>query len=214
MTPDLSDFGGGVDQPEAESDDEQAESSDTRYQYNAGRCRGITTDGQRCRSSASEGELCYIHGQENDPITIDADPVRLIEATSRTVFEDLDDRDVDAELIRAVVHNLVGLEDKPLTVSEDGLWLPKRFAEADRLIIRAPTKTADTHLKGSATRPRVTPTVDASAWDEDYLDGKERTAEIRNERCLPDGDGPMVGLKIAGEDQRWFPIELPGGESA
>ena len=106
------------------------------------------------------------------------------------------------------------LEDEPLSVTEDGLWLPKRFAAASRLIVRTPTKTVDSRLKGDWDQRRLATGITVDDWDSDYLDGEGRTAKIRNEKCLPDGDGPKVGLMIEGEDQRWFPVDVDGGESA
>lgn len=246
---DLSQFGGGIDQPETEtggSDDQSTEKS--RYKYSAGRCRSIAAGGRRCRSSASEGDLCYMHAQQHDPITIDSGPEVLIWRTGKTTVaqcralqlddercpngcgalelccgvhrdtnadlvprEELDEDELDVESIRRVVHNLVGLGHEPLPVYEDGLWLPQRHAEADHLIVRAPTKTADSRCTGDEPRRRISPLVSAGDWDPDYLEGEGRTAEIRNEECLPGEDeGPKVGLKIAGESQRWFPVEIKG----
>lgn len=204
---DLSHFGGGIEQ--AETDDEGSESSDSRYKYSAGRCRGITNDGDRCRGSASEGDLCYYHDLEQDPVTIDSDPIMLIEWTSRTMFENFDQLDVDHDRIRAALHNIVGLTDRALPVYDEGIWLPQRYAEADRLIVRAPTKTADSRRTGDEPRHRISPLARAGDWDPDYLEGEGRTAEIGNEECLPgEDDTPLVGLKIAGETQRWFPVEI------
>lgn len=51
----------------------------------------------------------------------------------------------------------------------------------------------------------------------DDVDDEGHPANVRNVRCLPDDDGPEVGLKIAGEEQRWFPVEIvdaDGGDQA
>lgn len=208
---DLAQFGGGIEQ--AENDDEESSSSDSRYKFKAGRCRGITNDGDRCRGSASEGDLCYYHDLDDHCVTIDSDPVTLIERASGKLFENLGELNVDEDLIRGVVHNLVGLEDEGLPVYEDGFWLPERYTRASWLIIRTPTKTARSHRTGTEPRRRISSLATADDWDPDYLEGEGRTAEIRNEECLPGDDGvPKIGLKIAGEDQRWFPVEIQGGD--
>lgn len=206
----LADFGGGIDQPETEHETDDEDSGDDRYKYSAGRCRAIAkSNGRRCRGSASEGDLCYYHEHENDPVTIDSDPITLIEWTSRKLFRNLGDLDVDEELIRQAVHNIYGLEDEPIPVYDDGIWLPVRYAEAAHLIIRSPTGTHESRLSGSEPRRRIYPAFDAGAWDSDYLAGEGRTAKIKNDECLPDEDDvPKVGLKIAGEEQRWLPVEI------
>jgi len=102
-----------------------------------------------------------------------------------------------------------------LTVSDDGLWLPSTFAEASRLIIRTPTKTVDFRAKGSEVNRRIHPSVTAADWAEDYLAGENRTAKIRNERCLPGDDGqPMVGLLIEGGEQHWLAVDVQDGDQA
>ena len=254
---DLSEFGVDVEDEEAEeSTEETASSSGTgngdSHQYRRGRCRAIAGGTRRCRSPCSDGDLCHTHGLEDDPLTIDSSPVRLVRwlgnVTGRSArcraikgdgercengcgplesfcgtHEDVDDPDtvdeleddeLDVDLIRSALHGLVGLEDEPLSVTEDGLWLPKRFAAASRLIVRTPTKTVDSRLKGDWDQRRLATGITVDDWDSDYLDGEGRTAKIRNEKCLPDGDGPKVGLMIEGEDQRWFPVDVDGGESA
>ncbi|MDF9748393.1 hypothetical protein [Natrinema salsiterrestre] len=208
---DLSQFGGGIEQ--SETGTEEGDSSDSRYKYKAGRCRGITNDGDRCRASASEGDLCYNHDLDDHCVTIDSDAITLIEWTSRTKFENLEDLDVDEDLIREAVHNVVGLRGRPLPVYEEGIWLPQRFCEADQLIVRTPAKTTDSRRTGDEPQRRISSLATADDWDPDYLVGEGRTAEIRNEECLPGEDGvPKIGLKIAGEEQRWFPVEIEGGE--
>jgi len=209
---DLSDFGAGV---ETRSGDDESTgggyASDRKYQ--TGRCRAIDRNGQRCSGPCeSAADFCHSHGMEADPVTIDDGPIRLIEATSRTIWRDFEGLDVDHERIRSVLHNLVGLEDKPLTISDDGVWLPERHAEASQLILRTPTATVDSRLSGD-TRKRVFPTADAGHYDEDYLAGEGRTAKIRNDECLPDEDDEpyKIGLKIAGEDQQWFPLDIVDG---
>jgi len=219
---DLSEFGVDV---EAEESTEDTESSSTTgygdsHQYRRGRCRAIAGGTRRCRSPCSDGDLCHTHGLEDDPLTIDSSPVRLVrwlgnvDGRSARCRALKGDGELDVDLIRTALHGLVGLEDEPLTVTEDGIHLPTRFAAASRLIIRTPTKTVDSRLKGDWDQRKLEPVVTVDDWDGDYLEGEGRTAEVRNEKCLPDGDGPMVGLKIEGEDQRWFPVEAEGGELA
>ncbi|UHQ96414.1 hypothetical protein [Natrinema halophilum] len=215
---DLSQFGGGIDRPEIEDeDDSDSETDSSNRPYANVRCRGITTEGRRCAAPASNmwgGEsLCGVHSGSNSSVTIDSDPISLIEATSRKLFMNLGDLDVDEELIRGAIHNIHGLEERPLPVYEAGLWLPEQFAKARRLIIRTPTSTIDPRLGGSKSRHRIFSAVRAGQWDPDYLEGEGRTAKIRNEECLPGEDGtPRVGLKIAGEEQRWFPVEINRGD--
>ena len=108
---------------------------------------------------------------------------------------------------------MTDLEDEPLSVTEDGLWLPKRYAAAPCLIVRTPTKKVEYRLQGDWDQRRLAIGITVDDWDSDLFDGV-RTAKIRNKKCLPDGDGPMVGLMIEGEDQRWFPVDVDGGESA
>jgi len=252
---DLSEF--GVDVEAEESNDDGSESSSTSgygdsHQSRRGRCRAIAGGTRRCRSPCSDGDLCHTHGLEDDPLTIDSNPIRLVRwlgnvngrsARCRAIkgnvdrcengcgpleyfcgthedvddpetIDELDNGELDVDLIRSALHGLVGLEDEPLTVTEDGIHLPTRFAAASRLIIRTPTKTVDSRLKGEWDQRKLEPAITVADWDPDYLDGEGRTAEVRNDECLPDGDGPKVGLKIEGEDQRWFPVEAPGGELA
>ena len=208
---DLSDFDGGIDSATTETNETSEATRAQSEEYQHGRCRAIAQNhGRRCQSPAGEdADLCHHHAHDHSPVTIDSGPVDLIEWTSRTLFDDLDQLDVDHDLIRAAVHNLVGLEDEPLTVSEDGLWLPVRHREAGRLIIRSPTATVESYRKGSEPRPPVFPSLTAPHWDQDYLDGEGRTAKIRNEECLPGEDEtPKVGLLIEGEGQQWFPLEI------
>lgn len=197
---DLSAFGGGIDQPD--TDDTADEQTESRYKYSAGRCRAIKkTSGERCRGSASEGDLCYYHDQDDDPVTIDSDPITLIEWTSRTLFENFDELDVDHERIRAALHGAVGLEDEPLPVYDEGIWLPARYREADAIVLRAPAITINT-MDTPPRRP-IFSLVDADDW---IVHDDRR---VRNERCLPgEDDTPTVGLKIHGEDQRWFPVDI------
>lgn len=111
---DLSDFGAGledvdsVDHYQHEQDDD---TSGTGYgkshSYHLGRCRAITTDGQRCRSPCNgvSTDTCHTH-RGDDRVTIDSPSVALIEATSRTLWENLDDLDVDADRIRDAVQEV------------------------------------------------------------------------------------------------------------
>ena len=246
---DLSQFGGGIDQPETSETDDSTDTK-SRYTFRAGRCWSLAAGGRRCRQSASEGDLCYMHSREYRTITVESDPVTLIRRTGKTSAarcraiqgngdrctngcgpldlrcglhqgtdaglvdrDDLADDELDVELIRQAVHNVYGLEEEPLTVYEDGLWLPWQYCEASHLIVRAPTKTGESRLRGDVPRRRISPLARASDWDPDYLEGEGRTTVIQNEECLPgENEIPMVGLKIAGEDQRWFPVEIKGGE--
>jgi hypothetical protein len=149
--------------------------------------------------------LCGVHRRQHDPVTIHDGPKRLIEATSRQLWRKCE---FEHDRQRRLLHRLVGLEDEPLRASEDGLWLPERFRAADRLIIRAPTATVDSHCPGDNARDPVFGSVRAGHWDPDYLDGVGRTAQLRNEECLPTEDRPpRVGLLIEGGRQWWFPIE-------
>jgi len=150
-------------------------------------------------------DLCATHDRQHDPVTIHDGAKRLIEATSRQLWRKLE---FEHDRQRRLLHRLVGLEDEPLRASEDGLWLPERFRAADRLIIRAPTATVDSHCPGDNARDAVFGSVRASHWGPDYLDGVGRTAQLRNEECLPTEDRPpRVGLLIEGGRQWWFPIE-------
>lgn len=104
-------------------------------------------------------------------------------------------------------------EDEPLTITDDGMELPEKFAEASRLIIRTPTKTVDSRLQGNNTQRQMASMVRPKDYDPNYLSGDGRTAEIRNEECLP-GDGVYrVGLLIAGGEQHWFPVEIQERDS-
>lgn len=207
----LADFGAGIDEPDLECEPEPE--PETQRVYNHGRCRALSmTENRRCRAGASsmgdDDTLCGVHERQDNVVTIDDDPVTLIEWTARKWFDDLGEHDVDADLIRAAVHNLVGLEDEPLPVYDEGMWLPVHYRQASRLIIRTPTKTVDSTLTG-VERKAISAVVSPGDWDPDYLDGEGRTARIRNERCLPGEDGqPMVGLKIVGEEQRWLPVAV------
>lgn len=214
---DLSQFGGGIEQPETDDEIGESDRTSSDRAYKNARCRGITNDGHRCAAPASHmwgaESLCGVHSGSNSRVTIDSDPISLIEATSRKLFMNLGDLDVDEDLIRQAVHNIYGLEERALPVYEDGIWLPRQYCEADHIIVRAPAKTGESRLRGNVPRSRISPIVSAGDWDSDYLEGEGRTAAIRNEECLPGEDGtPQVGLKIAGKEQRWFPVEIKGGE--
>jgi len=210
---DLSDFGAGVDQPD--SDDETEPATTTSRSYPNGRCPGITTDGTRCRANTSRMDndgLCSVHQRQHDPITIHDGPKRLIEVTSRQMWRNLEFEDGRQ---RAILHQLVGIESDPLRVSTEGLWLPERFQNADRLIIRTPVGTHDLHRTGDGERDGIYSSVSPTAWDPNYLDGEGRTTRIRNEECLPTEDRPpRVGLLIEGGRQCWFPIERTEGGDA
>ena len=209
---DLSAFGGGVNDNKDEGADASESSVARTRSYPNGRCPGITTDGMRCGAHAPDADgtdRCYTHRNQYDPITIHGGPKRLIEATSRQVWRDLDFED---DRQRAILHRLIGIESEPLHVSEAGLWLPERFRQADRLIIRTPVGTHDLRRMGNGEWDAVYPSVSPTAWDPDYLDGEARTARIRNEECLPTEDRPpRVGLLIEGGRQWWFPIERTDG---
>ena len=95
----------------------------------------------------------------------------------------------------------------PIRVTPDGIHLPEAFRVADHVVIRAPTCTAEVQVRGTRIQQPF-PRIHAGYWDADYLDGGGRTAAIRNLECLPDEDGPKVGLKIAGHAQHWVPVEV------
>jgi len=215
---DLADFGGGIESVEAQDssdDDTGGNAYGEGREYRLGRCRAISrTTGNRCRSPASDGDYCSngSHNRGGGPLL----GLGLEDTVDRVEWyiHHSENDDLDTDLIWSAVHGVVGLEHRALPVSEDGLWLPIRFARASRLIIRAPTKTVDVRRNGDDDYRRVHPTVTASAWDPDYLDGGGRTAKIRNPECIPDEGRPQVGLLIPGEEQHWFPVELPGGDDA
>jgi hypothetical protein len=212
---DLSAFGGGIDS----NDDESAGASESSVartrSYPNGRCLGITTDGMRCRAHApddSDTDCCYTHRNQYDPVTIRDGPKRLIEAATRQMWGNLNFKH---DRQRAILHTLVGIESEPLSISEAGLWLPERFRQADRLIVRTPVGTHDLRHTDDEGRDAVYSSVSPTAWDPDYLDGEGRTARIRNEECVPTEDRPArVGLLIEGGRQWWFPIKRAAGGDA
>ena len=209
---DLSAFGGGVDRSDTETADASESSVARTRSYPNGRCPGVTTEGLRCAAHAPEPDdtdRCHTHRNQYDPVTIHDGPKQLIEATSRTQWKNLEFKD---KRQRAILHRLVGIESEPLPVSEAGLWLPERFRNADRLIIRAPTATVDSRISGEEPRDAKFGSVRAAHWDPVYLNDEGRMARIRNEGCLPTEDRPpRVGLLIEGGQQWWFPIERAEG---
>jgi hypothetical protein len=211
---DLSQFGAGVEKHDETSDTPVQGGQDGGRSYPNGRCPTITTDGQRCAAAQSvkpEMDLCATHDRQHDPVTTHDGPKRLIEATSRARWQDLEFKDGRQ---RAILHRLVGIESEPLPVSEAGLWLPERFRNADRLIVRTPVGTHDLRRTGDGQRDAVYSGASPTAWDPDYLDGEDLSARIRNEECLPTEDRPpRVGLLIEGGRQWWFPIEREDGDA-
>lgn len=223
---DLSEFGAGLENVETnesrsnekEEEEEEAPSStgkscSQRRSYPNGRCRGISTgERRRCRSpqlKASGTGLCNHHHFRHQSITIDDDPIKLIQYTSGTQFEDLADRDgLDFLQIQEALHAAIGLENHPIRVREDGVVLPRKYATADRIIMRAPTKTVDSRIRGTDTY--VHSAIRAADYDSAYLDGDGRTVRIRNEACLEGALAPKIGLKIPTEPQEWYPVEIVG----
>lgn len=101
---DLSEFGGGVDRAEADQADTDTGGfgDDHGYQYRTGRCRAIDTSGTRCSAPSTHGEpCCHQHGLDDRGTTIDDGPVALIEATTRTVWTN-----VENERVRAAVDRI------------------------------------------------------------------------------------------------------------
>lgn len=100
---DLSAFGGGIDQPADQDEtgadhDRDRDQDDSGPAYPNGRCPAITSDLRRCRApvsrmKASDG-LCGVHGQQFEPLTIDAGAEQLIRLTGAR-----------AARCRAVQHN-------------------------------------------------------------------------------------------------------------
>lgn len=210
----LSDFGGGVTDL-AEDDDTAEEKSGYGHdrEYRKGRCRAISrSTNRRCRSPAGHGvddNYCAngSHNRPDGPLL----SIELEDAVDRTelMIRESDNDDLDADLVRLALHAAVGIEDQPLTVTEEeGLWLPARFGDVGRLIVRSPVSTHDYRCEDGIGRS--VETVRPGHWDPDYLDGAGRTARIRNEECLPGDDGqPQVGLLVPGGQQHWFPVEFP-----
>lgn len=213
---DLSDFGGGIDEAAVAADrrDDEQESL-----------------GVRCDVDGCDADVVGLDdGWEYDRGTVCQDCIDYQDRHGHWPDEDseacaecrIDDGAIPHECPESSAdHVLVGLDDEcslcgrrpELTVSEDGLWLPTPFVQAHRIIIRTPTKTVDSRL-GEEARRRIHSGARAGDWDEGYLVGEGRTAEIRNDECLPENnDGvPHVGLLIAGTgEQRWFPVELLDG---
>lgn len=216
---DLSEYVDGIESDETGASDDPDEGGSNAFgqdrSYTHGRCRAITTEGRRCRSGCSEptDDCCQTHNGPARTITIDDHPVDLIEQTSRTLWRNVEDLDVDHERITEALHARVGLEERPLPVYEDGVWLPWRFAAAKQLIIRVPRTTIVSNLHQTA-RPRIYPMVDLGDWGGATL----RSGTIRNEECVPcDEHGQQIGLKVRGGDQHWFDVdpqrtESPDGE--
>lgn len=224
---DLSDFGGGLDRESYnrehyEEDDDDSGSSNPEYR--TGRCRGITVQGDRCSGSVAgsnigddDPDLCHMHGNATSVYTIDDTPMSLIEATSRTPWDRLDERDVDHRRIRQAVHLIHGLEDMPIKVTDNEVILPYRYARTSKMVIRAPTTTVKmtTQGKGWDVERLECPVVDRDNWDRAYLGGEEQSREIRNPECLPEKgevDGFSIGLKIFGDEQEWYPVVLTSRE--
>jgi len=110
VTPDLSDFGGGVEAAEtddAPTDQDGGFGDDQTYNYRHGRCRAITTDGARCKSPKGFREpLCHTHQMQHDAVTINDEPIELIEAKTRTIW-----RNFENERVRAAVRDVSGSGD-------------------------------------------------------------------------------------------------------
>ncbi|ADD07740.1 virus protein phiCh1-VP79 (plasmid) [Natrialba magadii ATCC 43099] len=157
------------------------------------RCRAIQGNGERCTNDV--GPLEYFCGMHED---VDCEMV-----------DDLDDDELDVELIRTALHTVAGLEDEPLTVSEDGIWLPEMYRMPSNIVIRTPTATHQATSSGDGWRKAVYPLVNVEDWDSENLEPEEGTDELRNPECVE--DGPKVGLKVYGGDQRWFPVEIVNG---
>jgi len=87
MTPDLSDFGGGITHDDtgadadADADDSADDADDTIDERNddaqiAERCRAVTSDGDRCANAVSHmacGPVCGVHRRVDDVELVDAD---------------------------------------------------------------------------------------------------------------------------------------------
>lgn len=216
---DLSDFGGGLD--------DSALAADRRDDGQG--ALGVRCDIEDCDTDVvalddgwefDRGVCCRdcIDYQDRHGHWPDEDVEICIECRidDGAIPHDCEESGADAVLLKPGDECEYCGSEPELTVSEDGLWLPAEFAAASRLIIRTPTKTVDWRAKGEDANRRVHPSVTPADWDPDYLKGEGRTAEIRNDECLPGDDGvSRVGLLIAGTgEQHWFPVDIQDGGSA
>jgi hypothetical protein len=151
------------------------------------RCRALNSDGERCTYDCGPLEyFCGTHQEMDDPETVD----------------ELENEELDVDLIRGALHDLVGLPDERLLVSQAGLRLPRRYAESEKqLIIRTPWGTTNST---SGPRDRVYDLITPDDWDV----SEERPESARNPECLESEHAPLVGLMLAGEEQRWLPVNL------
>lgn len=211
---DLGDFGVDVDEPEEQETDDKPEKS-SNPEYRTGRCRAITVGGDRCSGSIAgrnisddDPGLCHMHDIQHRVRTIDDTPMSLIEATSRTPWDRLDELDVNADRIRMAVHAIHGLEDMPIVVSEEGVSLPHRHAAADKLVIRTPAMTVQSMFPGDQNvRPNPFPSVGRKEWEDVEPDSEE----LRNSKCLTSDQNTeqfSIGLKIFGREQEWYPVRF------
>jgi len=214
---DLSKFGGGIDQAAQAADrrDDEQESLGTRCVVDGcdtdvvGLDDGWEYDRGVCCSDCIDSRDRHGHWPDESP-----DGCVECRIDDGAIPHDCDESGADAVLLEPGQECDYCGGEPELTVSEDGLWLPKEFAEASRLIIRTPTATIDSRPGDGGRNSRHHGMVTPDHWDEDYLAGEGRTAEIRNDECLAGEDGvPRAGLLIAGTgDQHWFPVDIEDGD--
>lgn len=89
------------------------------------------------------------------------------------------------------------IQQKTLTVDSDGLELPEKYQTDRGFVIRTPRVTINSH---SGTKEPVFGAIRVRDWNPTDPDG------VRNPKGLENGG--MVGLKIYGEDQEWYPVEI------
>lgn len=218
---DLSDFGGGIDEQAVAEDrrDDEQEPLGTPCSVNGcdGRIVGLD-DGWEfnrgvCCQDCIDFQDRHGHWPDDHP---EACPECAVD--NGAVHHYCDESNVDSIILNPGSECEFCEEIAGLSVTEeDGLWLPTEAMEANRLIIRTPTKTINWRASGEEANRRHHLSVTPGDWDEDYLAGDGRTAKIRNEECLPENnDGvPHVGLLIAGTGkQQWVPVEIEDGDQS
>lgn len=105
---DLSDFGGGVESTESDSDttDDGGKSYGDGYSYRNGRCRAIARDGTRCSApSQFDEDCCATHARDQFVVTIDDDPKEVVEHTAQSVWSNISN-----ETVKRAVHRAAGRE--------------------------------------------------------------------------------------------------------
>ncbi|MFA1612032.1 hypothetical protein [Halobellus rubicundus] len=217
---DLTDFGGGVEQPDDHDDHTDDASETAGRSYPNGRCPAIAVGSRkRCRAPVSRmkaaGEFCGTHGRQRDPWTIHDDPEKLILITGELdalSLADLNPDGVDFDLDRirqavaAVTDDIPASDLLPdeLHVTESGLWIPPALRSfTSQVVFRTPRSTIQHFESGSGGLDAYYGLIDESDFGpaDEFRDPK-------NPELAPD----RVSIKPQGEESLTFSVDLEGDD--